>query len=85
MKNRYSLSIVMPALNEENNIQNAIVHKGDAEILAGKEFHTILANINKKNTLARHFSNVLSLQTNAPLQPCIHVLKSIHFFNVSRI
>ena len=29
-----------------------VVHKGDAEILAGKEFHTILANINR-NILLR--------------------------------
>jgi len=32
---------------EKNNINNVDVHKGDAEILAGKVFHTILANINK--------------------------------------
>lgn len=32
---------------QKNNINNVIVHKGNAEILAGKLFHTILANINK--------------------------------------
>lgn len=32
---------------QKNNINNVFVHKGDAEILAGKLFHTILANINK--------------------------------------
>ena len=31
----------------KNNINNVFVHKGNAEILAGKIFHTILANINK--------------------------------------
>ncbi len=32
---------------ETNNINNVTVYKGNAEILAGKIFHTILANINK--------------------------------------
>ncbi|MES2285372.1 MAG: 50S ribosomal protein L11 methyltransferase [Bacteroidota bacterium] len=32
---------------QKNNINNVFVHKGNAEILAGKFFHTILANINK--------------------------------------
>ncbi len=32
---------------QKNNINNVLVHKGNAEILAGKLFHTILANINK--------------------------------------
>lgn len=32
---------------QKNNINNIHVHKGNAEILAGKLFHTILANINK--------------------------------------
>ena len=32
---------------QKNNINNVIVYKGNAEILAGKLFHTILANINK--------------------------------------
>lgn len=31
----------------KNNINNVLVHKGNAQILAGKRFHTILANINK--------------------------------------
>lgn len=31
----------------KNNINNVLVHKGDAQILEGKIFHTILANINK--------------------------------------
>ncbi len=32
---------------QKNNVNNALVHKGNAEILVGKLFHTILANINK--------------------------------------
>lgn len=32
---------------ERNNINNVDVHKGNVQILAGKAFHTILANINK--------------------------------------
>lgn len=32
---------------EKNNINNTLVHKGNAQILEGKSFHTILANINK--------------------------------------
>ena len=36
----------------KNNINNALVHKGDAQILEGKIFHTILANINKNVLLA---------------------------------
>lgn len=32
---------------QKNNINNVLVHKGNAEILAGKLFHAILANINK--------------------------------------
>ena len=31
----------------KNNINNVLVHKGNAQILAGKRFHSILANINK--------------------------------------
>lgn len=31
----------------KNNINNVLVHKGNAQILEGKLFHTILANINK--------------------------------------
>ena len=36
----------------KNNINNVLVHKGDAQILQGKIFHTILANINKNVLLA---------------------------------
>ena len=32
---------------QKNNINNIHVHKGNAQILVGKLFHTILANINK--------------------------------------
>lgn len=32
---------------KRNNINKMLVHKGNAQILAGKRFHTILANINK--------------------------------------
>lgn len=31
----------------KNNINNSLVHKGNAQILEGNSFHTILANINK--------------------------------------
>ena len=37
---------------EKNNINNVLVHKGDAQILQKKIFHTILANINKNVLLA---------------------------------
>lgn len=37
---------------EKNNINNVLVHKGDAQILEGKIFHAILANINKNVLLA---------------------------------
>jgi ribosomal protein L11 methyltransferase len=37
---------------EKNNINNVLVHKGNAEILQKKIFHTILANINKNVLLA---------------------------------
>lgn len=36
----------------KNNINNVIVNKGDAQILEGKIFNTILANINKNVLLA---------------------------------
>jgi len=36
----------------KNNINNVLVNKGDAQLLAGKIFHTILANINKNVLLA---------------------------------
>ena len=37
---------------EKNKINNVIVQKGDVELIKGKHFHTILANINK-NILLR--------------------------------
>ncbi|MGQ0828696.1 MAG: 50S ribosomal protein L11 methyltransferase [Bacteroidota bacterium] len=37
---------------EKNNINNVLVHKGNAQILEGRCFHTILANINKNVLLA---------------------------------
>jgi ribosomal protein L11 methyltransferase len=37
---------------QKNAINNVVVHKGNAEILAEKLFHTILANINKNVLLA---------------------------------
>jgi ribosomal protein L11 methyltransferase len=37
---------------EKNNINKVLVHKGDAQILQKKIFHTILANINKNVLLA---------------------------------
>jgi len=37
---------------EKNNINNVVVHKGDAQILQKKLFHVILANINKNVLLA---------------------------------
>ena len=39
----------------KNNINNVLVHKGNAQILAGKRFHSILANINK-NVLLKDLS-----------------------------
>ena len=45
----------------KNNINNVNVHKGNAQILEGKLFHTILANINKNVLLAdmRVYNNCL--------------------------
>jgi ribosomal protein L11 methyltransferase len=37
---------------ERNNINNVLVHKGNAQILAGQLFHVILANINRNVLLA---------------------------------
>jgi len=37
---------------QKNNINNTLVHKGNAQILEGRFFHTILANINKNVLLA---------------------------------
>jgi ribosomal protein L11 methyltransferase len=36
----------------KNNINNVLVHKGNAQILEGRRFHAILANINKNVLLA---------------------------------
>jgi ribosomal protein L11 methyltransferase len=37
---------------EKNNINNVLVQKGDAQILDGRRFHVILANINKNVLLS---------------------------------
>ncbi len=37
---------------QKNTINNVVVHKGNVQILAGRLFHTILANINKNVLLA---------------------------------
>jgi len=37
---------------QKNNINNVLVHKGDVQILEGRRFHVILANINKNVLLA---------------------------------
>ncbi len=47
---------------QKNNINNVFVHKGNAEILADKLFHTILANINKNVLLTDMPVYVKSLQ-----------------------
>jgi ribosomal protein L11 methyltransferase len=52
---------------KKNNINNAFVYKGNAEILAGKIFHTILANINKNVLLADMTTYVQSLEKNGNL------------------
>ncbi len=52
---------------QKNNINNVFVHKGNAEILAGKLFHTILANINKNVLLNDIPVYVLSLEKNGNL------------------
>lgn len=44
---------------QKNSINNVFVHKGDVQILAGKKFHTILANINK-NVLLSDMNNYVS-------------------------
>jgi ribosomal protein L11 methyltransferase len=46
---------------QKNNINNVLVHKGNAQILEGKLFHTILANINKNVLLTDLFTYVKSL------------------------
>jgi ribosomal protein L11 methyltransferase len=52
---------------ERNNINKVLVHKGDAQILAGKLFHTILANINKNVLLADILVYSKSLEKNGNL------------------
>ena len=52
---------------QKNNINNVLVHKGNAQILAGKLFHTILANINKNVLLADMPTYVKSLDKNGNL------------------
>jgi ribosomal protein L11 methyltransferase len=52
---------------KKNNINNALVHKGNAQILEGKLFHTILANINKNVLLADLPVYVRSLEKNGNL------------------
>jgi ribosomal protein L11 methyltransferase len=52
---------------EKNNISNVAVHKGNAQILQGKLFHTILANINKNILLSDMAVYVNSLEANGDL------------------
>ncbi|OFY85635.1 MAG: ribosomal protein L11 methyltransferase [Bacteroidetes bacterium RIFCSPLOWO2_12_FULL_35_15] len=52
---------------QRNNINNVLVHKGDARILDGKIFHTILANINKNVLLMDMKKYVESLEINGNL------------------
>ncbi len=52
---------------QKNNIDNVVVHKGGAEIVAGKEFHTILANINKNILLRDMQVYVKALETEGNL------------------
>src|ERR1035437_1535534 len=52
---------------QRNNINNVLVHKGDAQILDGKLFHTILANINKNVLLTDMKKYVNSLEDNGNL------------------
>ncbi|MCW3085399.1 MAG: Ribosomal protein methyltransferase [Bacteroidetes bacterium] len=52
---------------EKNNINNVLVHKGNAQILQKKLFHTILANINKNVLLADLPVYVQSLEKNGNL------------------
>lgn len=51
----------------KNNINNVLVHKGDARILDGKIFHTILANINKNVLLNDMEKYLQSLEHNGNL------------------
>jgi ribosomal protein L11 methyltransferase len=52
---------------QKNNINNVLVHKGNAQILEGKLFHTILANINKNVLLSDMSTYVKSLDKNGNL------------------
>ncbi|HEY0029505.1 MAG TPA: 50S ribosomal protein L11 methyltransferase [Bacteroidia bacterium] len=52
---------------QKNNINNALVHKGDAQILEGKIFHTILANINRNILMADMPVYVRSLEKGGDL------------------
>ncbi len=52
---------------QKNNINNVNVYKGNAEILAGKLFHTILANINKNVLLNDMPVYIRSLEENGNL------------------
>jgi len=52
---------------QKNAIDNVIVHKGNAEILAGKLFHTILANINKNVLLTDMVAYSQSLEKGGDL------------------
>lgn len=52
---------------QKNNINNVLVHKGDARILDEKLFHTILANINKNVLLRDMKKYVESLEVNGNL------------------
>lgn len=47
---------------KKNNINNVLVHKGNAQFLEGKLFHTILANINKNVLLSDLTKYVHSLE-----------------------
>ncbi len=47
---------------QKNNINNVFVHKGNTQILEGKIFHTILANINKNILLEDMSVYVSSLE-----------------------
>lgn len=52
---------------QKNNINKAFVHKGNAQIIVGKSFYTILANINKNVLLADMPTYVGSLETGGNL------------------
>ncbi len=52
---------------EKNNIHNVIVQKGNVQILEGKTFNTILANINKNVLIADMSIYVKNLEINGNL------------------